>query len=212
MKFKNSNGIIKEHSPLKDRLLQLGFDEHMLIKDKNLIKQSLHPQQGILDAFKNIRNKRHFLNEPGYTHFSKNHRKINPVFVKTYDIMRPGDWIAFTPTVLDEKETSLFLKMDLISRLARIFTKLVRVFTRRENLPQFTTLILSNNRQKFNTSQSYFYKGTEYVKELNDNVLFLATSESESLPDEDLFMLSSNVLANINYVYIADVKQTSKLG
>jgi hypothetical protein len=48
------------------------------------------------------------------------------------------------------------------------------------------------------------------VKELNDNVLFLATSESESLPDEDLFMLSSNVLANINYVYIADVKQTSK--
>ena len=148
MKFKNSNGIIKEHSPLKDRLLQLDFDEHMLIKDKNLIKQSLHPQQGFLDAFKNIRNKRHYLNEPGYTHFSKNHRKINPVFVKTYDIIHPGDWIAFTPSVLDEKETSLFWKMDLISRSARIFTKLVRVFTRRENLPQFTTLILSNNRQK----------------------------------------------------------------
>ena len=203
MKFKNSIGIIKEHSPLKDRLLQLGFNEHMLIKDRNLIMQGMHPLQGVLEALDNVRNNRQYLNAPGFTHFSKKHRKANPVFVSTEDIMHPGDWIAFTPSVLDKKETSLFGKMDWLSRTARIFTKLVRVFTGRKDLPEFVTYILSKNSQNFNTSQSYFSRGTQFVKELNDDALILATSESLSLPDEDVFILSSGALGNINYVYIA---------
>ena len=203
MKFKNSNGIVKEHSPLKDRLLQLGFNEHMLIKDRNLIMLGMHPLQGFLKTLDNIRNNRQYLNAPGFTHFGKKHRKTNPVFVSTEDIMHPGDWIAFTPSVLDEKETSLFGKMDWLSRTARIFTKLVRVSTGRKDLPEFVSYILSNNSQNFNTSQSYFYRGTQFVKELNDDALILATSESLSLPDEDVFILSSSALGNINYVYIA---------
>ena len=202
MKFKNSIGIIKEHSPLKDRLLQLGFNEHMLFRDRNLIMQGMHPLQGVLEALDNVRNNRQYLNAPGFTHFSKKHRKTNPVFVSTEDIMHPGDWIAFTPSVLNEKETSLFGKMDWLSRTARIFTKLVRVFTGRKDLPEFVAYILSKNSQNFNTSQSYFYRGTQFVKELNDDALILATSESLSLPDEDVFILSSGALGNIDYVYI----------
>ena len=41
------------------------------------------------------------------------------------------------------------------------------------------------------------------VEELNDDALILATSESLSLPDEDVFILSSGALGNIDYVYIA---------
>ena len=206
MKIKNSNGIIKDHVPLKERLLPLGFDEQMLIKDKNLIMVSINPLQGFFRSLINIKNNREYLNAPGFMHFGKKHRKINPVFVSTDDIMHSGDWIAFTPAVLDEKETSIFGNMDWMSRTARIFTKLVRVFTGRNDLPQFTAYILSNNSQNFNTSQSYFYRGTRFVKELSDDVLILAENESLSLPDEGVFMLSSSALCNINYVYIANNK------
>ena len=203
VKFIDSNGLIKEHSPLKDRLLDLGFDEHMLIKDRNLIMYGLHPLQGFFAALNNIRSNRPYLNTPGFSHFSKHHRKANPVFVSIEDIIRPGAWIAFTPSVLDEKETALFGKMDWLTRTARIFTKLVRVFTRRKDLPEFEAYILSNNRQNFNTSQSYFYRGTQFVKELNEDALILGTSESLSLPDKDVFLLSSSALGNIKFVYIA---------
>ena len=202
MKFKDSNGIAKEHTPLKDRLLLLGFDEHMLIKDGFLIQYCLNPKVGLFGSLKNIWNRLEFLNESGYAHFSKKHRRINPVFVKTSDIISPGDWIAFTPSVLVEKETSLYGKMSVIVWSARILTKLVRVFTRKEDLPQFLSLILSNNREKFNTSQSYFYEGTRYLKELNDDALVLTTSEGEPLSDKEIFILSPSALGKTDCVYV----------
>ena len=203
MKFKDSNGIEKEHEPLKDRLLLLGFDEHMLIKDDSLIQYCLNPKVGFFGSLKNIWNRLEFLNESGYAHFSKKHRRINPVFVKTSDIISPGDWIAFTSSVLVEKETSLYGKMSAVVWLARILTKLIRVFKSKEDLPQFLSLILSNNREQFNTSQSYFYEGSHYLKELNDDVLILATTDSESLSDKELFVFSLSVLGKTDCIYIA---------
>ncbi len=204
MKFKDKQGLEKEYMPLKDRLITYGFDNHMLSKDESLIRYGHNPKIGSILALKNAVSGLGFLNTPVFQHYSRKYRKRNPVYIEISKIIEVGEWIAFTPSITIDKDTSLSGKMDSLSYGARLFTKFVRLFTGRKDKAQVESLFVSGNSDKFVFSQGYFIAHVEYDENLGDYLIVLrASSEDDEPIIENTFLVSPDILGKTDSVYIS---------
>jgi hypothetical protein len=205
MKFKDEQGIELEYTPLQDRLIKAGFDKRMLDKDESLITYRHNPKAGLIDTLKNAFTGLGHLNIPVFQHYSRKHRRRNPVYIEITEIIKPGEWIAFTPSIQVDKDTSLSGKMDFLTYIARLFTKLVRVFTGRKDKSQLeSTLVIGTNSDKFKLSQGYYINSVQYYSELGDILIQLTTTSNDETPTiENTFAATPSILGKTDVVYIS---------
>jgi len=172
MKFKDEQGIELEYTPLQDRLIKTGFDMNMLIKDESLISYGHNPKTGLFKTLRNAFTGLNFLNTPVFQHYSRKHKRRNPVYIEITKIIKPGEWIAFTPSIQADKDTMLSGKMDLLTYIARLFTKFVRLLTGKKDKTQVETLfIIGTNSDNFKLSQGYYVSSVFYLDELGDYII-----------------------------------------
>ena len=205
MKFKDEQGNELEYTPLQDRLIKAGFDKSMLDKDESLIAYRHNPKTGVIGTLKNAFTGLGHLNIPVFQHFSRKHRRRNPTYIEITEIIKPGEWIAFTPSIQIDKDTSLSGKMDFLTYFARLFTKIVRVFTGKKDKSQLeSTLIIGTNSGKFKLSQGYYINSVQYYSELGDILIQLTTTSNNETPTlENSFAALPSALGKTDTVYIS---------
>ncbi len=205
MKFKDEQGIELEYTPLQDRLIKTGFDMNMLIKDGSLLKYGHNPKIGLFKTLKNTLTGLNFINTPVFQHYSRRHKRQNPVYIEITEIIKPGEWIAFTPSVQIDKDTSLSGKMDLLTFSARLFTKFVRLFTGKKDKPIVeSTYIFGRNSDDFKFSQGYYISDVLYYEGAGDYIIILRTnSNDEEITAENTFLALPDILGKTDAVYIS---------
>ena len=205
MKFKDEQGIELEYTSLQDRLIKAGFDKAMLDKDESLIAYRYNPKTGLISTLKNAFTGLGRFNIPVFQHYSRKHRRRNPVYIEITEIIKPGEWIAFTPSILIDKDTSLSGKMDLLTFAARLFTKIIRVFTGKKDGSQLeSTLVIGTNSDKFKLSQGYYINSVQYYSELGDILIQLTTASNDEPPTiENTFASTPSILGKTDAVYIS---------
>jgi len=205
MKFKDEQGIELEYTPLQDRLIKTGFDMNMLIKDESLISIFHNPKTGLFKTLRNAFTGLNFLNTPVFQHYSRKHKRRNPVYIEITKIIKPGEWIAFTPSIQADKDTMLSGKMDLLTYIARLFTKFVRLLTGKKDKTQVETLfIIGTNSDNFKLSQGYYVSSVFYLDELGDYIIILKTNASnEDATLENTFTALPSILGKTDTVYIS---------
>ena len=205
MKFKDEQGSELEYTPLQDRLIKTGFDKGMLDKDESLIAYRHNPKTGLIGTLKNAFTGLGHLNIPVFQHYSRKHRRRNPVYIEITEIIKPGEWIAFTPSVQIDKDTSLSGKMGLLTFSARLFTKFVRLFTGRKDKPIVeSTYIFGINSDDFKFSQGYYISGVQYYEGAGDYIIILKTNSSdEDITTENTFLALPDILGKTDAAYIS---------
>ena len=205
MKFKDEQGSELEYTPLQDRLIKTGFDKGMLDKDESLIAYRHNPKTGLIGTLKNAFTGLGHLNIPVFQHYSRKHRRRNPVYIEITEIIKPGEWIAFTPAVQIDKDTSLSGKMDSLTFSARLFTKFVRLFTGRKDKPIVeSTYIFGINSDDFKFSQGYYISGVQYYEGAGDYIIILKTNSSdEDITTENTFLALPDILGKTDAAYIS---------
>lgn len=205
MKFKDEQGNELEYTPLQDRLIKTGFDKGMLDKDESLIRYGQHPKTGAFKALKNAFTGLGHLNTTVFQHYSRKHRRRNPVFIEMTEIIKPGEWIAFTPSIQIDKDTSLSGKMDLFTYIARLLTKIFRMFSGKKDKPQLeTTLVIGTNSDKFKLSQGYYINSVQYFSEVGEVLIQLTTTSNDETPTlENTFGATPSILGKTDTVYIS---------
>ena len=205
MKFKDEQGSELEYTPLQDRLIKTGFDKSMLDKDESLIAYRHNPKTGLIGTLKNAFTGLGHLNIPVFQHYSRKHRRRNPVYIEITEIIKPGEWIAFTPSVQIDKDTSLSGKMDSLTFSARLFTKFVRLFTGRKDKPIVeSTYIFGINSDDFKFSQGYYISGVQYYEGAGDYIIILKTNSSdEDITTENTFLALPDILGKTDAAYIS---------
>ena len=205
MKFKDEQGSELEYTPLQDRLIKAGFDKSMLDKDESLIAYRHNPKTGLIGTLKNAFTGLGHLNIPVFQHYSRKHRRRNPVYIEITEIIKPGEWIAFTPSVQIDKDTSLSGKMDSLTFSARLFTKFVRLFTGRKDKPIVeSTYIFGINSDDFKFSQGYYISGVQYYEGAGDYIIILKTNSSdEDITTENTFLALPDILGKTDAAYIS---------
>ena len=205
MKFKDEQGNELEYTPLQDRLIKAGFDKSMLDKDESLIAYRHNPKTGLIGTLKNAFTGLGHLNIPVFQHYSRKHRRRNPVYIEITEIIKPGEWIAFTPAVQIDKDTSLSGKMDSLTFSARLFTKFVRLFTGRKDKPIVeSTYIFGINSDDFKFSQGYYISGVQYYEGAGDYIIILKTNSSdEDITTENTFLALPDILGKTDAAYIS---------
>jgi len=206
MKFKDKQGIELEYTPLQERLIKAGFDVNMLIKDESLIGYGYFPKIGFIKALKNSFTGLNYLNTPSFQHYSRKHRRRNPAYIEITEIIKPGEWVVFTPSIQIDKDTSLSGKMDLFTFVARLFTKFVRLFTGKKDKTQVeSAFIIGTNSGDFKFSQGYYVSRVEYFDEIGDYVIALKTnSNDEEATIENTFAALPSILGKTDAVYISN--------
>jgi hypothetical protein len=205
VKFKDEQGSELEYTPLQDRLIKAGFDKSMLDKDESLIAYRHNPKTGLIGTLKNAFTGLGHLNIPVFQHYSRKHRRRNPVYIEITEIIKPGEWIAFTPSVQIDKDTSLSGKMDSLTFSARLFTKFVRLFTGRKDKPIVeSTYIFGINSDDFKFSQGYYISGVQYYEGAGDYIIILKTNSSdEDITTENTFLALPDILGKTDAAYIS---------
>jgi len=206
MKFKDKQGIELEYTPLQERLIKAGFDMNMLIKDESLIGYGYFPKTGFIKSLKNAYTGLNYLNTPSFQHYSRKYRRRNPAYIEITEIIKKHEWVAFTPSIQVDKDTSLSGKMDLFTFVARLFTKFVRLFTGEKDKTQVeSTFIIGTNSGDFKFSQGYYVSRVEYFYEIGDYVIVLKTNSSdEEATIENTFVAIPSILGKTDAVYITD--------
>ena len=204
MKFKDEQGVELEYTLLQERLIKAGFDVNMLIKDESLIRYGHNPKIGLINTIKNALSGLNSLNVPVFQHYSRKHRRRNPVYIEITDIIKPGEWVVFTPSIQIDKDTSLSGKMDWLTFAAKLFTKLIRLFTGRKDKYQVeSTLIIGTNSDSFEFSKGYYISSVFYLDELGDYIIVLKTNSSnEEATLENTFTALPSILGKTDSVYI----------
>jgi len=205
MKFKDEQGVELEYISLQERLVKAGFDMNMLVKDDALIRYGHNPKVGLFTTLKNAFTGLNHLNTPAFQHYSRKHRRRNPAYIEITEIIKPGEWIAFTPSIAVDKDTTLSGKMDLFTYIARLFTKFVRLFTGRKDKPQVeSTLIIGANSANFKLSQGYYINSVQYYNEIGDILIQLTTTSNDETPTlENTFAATPSILGKTDTVYIS---------
>ena len=204
MKFEDEQGVELEYLSLQDRLIKAGFDKSMLDKDESLISYRHNPKTGLIGTLKNTFTGLGHLNTPVFQHYSRKYRKRNPVYIEITEIVKPGEWIAFTPSIQIDKDTSLSEKMDSLTFSARLFTKFVRVFTGRKDKSQLeSAFIIGINSSDFKLSQGYYINSVQYYEEIGDFLIQLTTTSNDETPTlENTFAATPSILGKTDAVYI----------
>jgi len=205
MKFKDEQGIELEYTPLQDRLIKAGFDKRMLDKDESLIAYRHNPKTGAIGTLKNAFTGLGHLNTPVFQHYRGKYRRRNPIYIEITEIIKPGEWIAFTPSMQIDKDTSLSGKMDSLTFSARLFTKFVRLFTGKKDKPMVeSTYIFGKNSDKFKLSQGYYISSVQYYEGVADYIIILKTNPSdEDITIENTFLALPDILGKTDAVYIS---------
>ena len=205
MKFKDEQGVELEYLSLQDRLIKAGFDKSMLDKDESLISYRHNPKTGLIGTLKNTFTGLGHLNTPVFQHYSRKYRKRNPVYIEITEIIKPGEWIAVTPSIQVDKDTSLSGKMDSLTFSARLFTKFVRLFTGRKDKTMVeSTYIFGKNRYDFKFSRGYYISSVQYYEGAGDYIIILKTNSSDNnITAENTFLALPDILGKTDSVYIS---------
>ena len=205
MKFKDEQGVELEYISLQDRLIKAGFDKGMLDKDESLISYRHNPKTGLIGTLKNAFTGLGHLNTPVFQHYSRKYRKRNPVYIEITEIIKPGEWIAVTPSIQVDKDTSLSGKMDSLTFSARLFTKFVRLFTGRKDKTMVeSTYIFGRNSDDFKFSRGYYISSIQYYEGAGDYIVILKTNSSdEDITTENTFLALPDILGKTDAVYIS---------
>jgi len=205
MKFKDEQGVELEYLSLQDRLIKAGFDKGMLDKDESLISYRHNPKTGLIGTLKNAFTGLGHLNTPVFQHYSRKYRKRNPVYIEITEIIKPGEWIAVTPSIQVDKDTSLSGKMDSLTFSARLFTKFVRLFTGRKDKTMVeSTYIFGRNSDDFKFSRGYYISSIQYYEGAGDYIVILKTNSSdEDITTENTFLALPDILGKTDAVYIS---------
>jgi len=102
----------------------------MLDKDESLISYRHNPKTGLIGTLKNAFTGLGHLNTPVFQHYSRKYRKRNPVYIEITEIIKPGEWIAVTPSIQVDKDTSLTMRLPLL----KIHLQQHQVFLERQML------------------------------------------------------------------------------
>lgn len=172
MKLQCVDGNVRDFEFVRDRLLRFGFDPTLLDKDQSLISISLPPNTGVFEAIKLARAG---INLPAYIfHWSKKSKRINPVSVSFVKFFDGVGMLAFLPSIEVEKETSLFGNIDLITWIARVFTKIFRIGLGEKDKSTFRTLIYGDNSENIQFNYGYKVLGVHYIEKANDYFLLIS--------------------------------------
>ena len=185
--------------PFYERLVHIGFDFGLIVKDDFLIRTSFGKENGIIRAASNVLSNRQNLNIPYFEHFSKKNRKQNPVSISVQDTLQEGGYLYFTPSAGTRPETSLRGPMDLMSLASRMLTKVFRFFTGKTDHSELESYFITSNFREFSFNEVYKIKSVEYIKDFHDYAVVL-----EELEDGTIFILNPSAFGKTDSIFISE--------
>jgi len=191
-----SDGEVRDFRCLKDILIERGFDENLLKRDRNMLACHHHPSIGFLDAFRMARNGIHV---PFYfTYRSKKARRQSPVGFHISEIVHAGMYISFAPSIEDNHGNDVDGYMDSLTITARLLSRFIKKWNIQS---EFRNLLAGPNADK--VVYDYGYKLSEIYIPDDSPIEFLFFSNEDAESRDLLFAANGSVLGYCSKVYIS---------
>lgn len=195
MRLKCLDGQYRDFTPLSDLFIAKGFDPCFLDEDKGLVQIDLPPNVSFFDAIS--------LSKAGleiksyFKHWSRRHKKANPISVSVDDVAAEIEWIAVHSSLKYLRDDDLRLRMDLFTSISRLFINIWDFFAL--NYAKSYTLDglwPGINREEYPYFVGHKLHGFLYSFDFRENRLCL---EGE---DQKLYEVCGSLLGHTKHIYV----------
>lgn len=196
MQLMCSDGELRQFRCLRDILIERGFEEDLLSRDRNMLSCTINPSIGLSEAMKMTRNGVHV---PFYfTYRSKKARRHSAAGFYTSELVRIGGYISFASSIGDDYGNYIDSSMDTLTLIGRILSR----FRRQEKIqPEFRSLITGPRADELIFDHGYKLSEIYIPDDRPDEYLVFSSSEGES--HDLLFVAHASVLGYCSKIYLS---------
>jgi hypothetical protein len=171
MKLACVDGSEREFIPVRDKLIQIGFDPTLLDRDEQLVSTSIPPDMGFFQALK-LAGSGTIV--PSYIfHYSKKSKQLNPISIDFETFISSVTYVSFLPSIETEKETSTDGPMASLPFIARVLSKIFRKASNTSDRSIFQTQIFGENLSNFKFNYGYKVSAYQWVDKSKDFFLLI---------------------------------------
>ncbi len=199
MELNCSDGKLRQFIPLSDKLCKLGLSPELLNHDCGFIMLTLRPDIGFFKAFRLARQNLLSGVSNYVAHYSKKSRRKNATHFHVSKLTSDVKYIAFLPAIWERKELDITSDMDLITKLARLISRLAPTYFGVNNsTATIQTFIHGIEIKDLKPCFGYRVVTDEFLSE--DNTRYLLLEDENNVQ----FAADLSVLGYTNAVMVCD--------